>query len=130
MDFTKLVGITIQENGVIDGRGSVWWQDYSYDDPFNDESKLIVPLYNTTQKHKPIPIGTELDGKMPSIKPSALRFYGSFDVTVTGITIKNSPQVHLKFDSCRGVLVHDMSFSSPGDSPTWMESTCRILKMW
>lgn len=46
----------------------------------------------------------------------ALRFYGSFNVTVTGITIQNSPQCHLKFDNCVGVLVHDMSVSSPGDS--------------
>ena len=47
----------------------------------------------------------------------ALRFYGSFNVTVTGITIQNSPQCHLKFDNCMGVSVHDMSVSSPGDSP-------------
>lgn len=38
-------------------------------------------------------------------------------MTVTGITIQNSPQCHLKFDNCDGVLVHDMSVSSPGDSP-------------
>lgn len=56
MDFTKLVGITIQGNGVIDGRGSVWWQDYPYDDPIDDETKLIVPLYNTTTpRHPPLP---------------------------------------------------------------------------
>ncbi|KAH7570301.1 hypothetical protein JRO89_XS05G0083200 [Xanthoceras sorbifolium] len=117
MDFTKLIGITVQGKGIIDGRGSVWWQDYPYDDPIDDETKLIVPIYNTTQKHPPIPIGSELGGKMPGIKPTALRFYGSFNVTVTGITIQNSPQCHLKFDNCIGVVVHDMSVSSPGDSP-------------
>lgn len=47
----------------------------------------------------------------------ALRFYGSSKVTVTGITIVNSPQFHLKFDDCNGVQVFDMSVSSPGDSP-------------
>ncbi|KAK1580991.1 hypothetical protein Q3G72_002048 [Acer saccharum] len=62
-------------------------------------------------------IGSELDGKMPSIKPTALRFYRSFNVTVTGITIQNSPQCHLKFDNCIGVMVLDISISSPGDSP-------------
>lgn len=36
---------------------------------------------------------------------------------VTGITIQNSPQCHLKFDDCVGVSVHDMVVSSPGDSP-------------
>ncbi|PON98976.1 Glycoside hydrolase [Trema orientale] len=117
LEFSKLRGITIQGNGLIDGRGSVWWQEASpYDDPADDELKLIIPLNSTVHEHPPVPIRSKLSGKMPSIKPTALRFYGSFNVTVTGITIQNSPQCHLKFDNCVGVLVHDMSVSSPGDS--------------
>nr|XP_016504584.1 PREDICTED: polygalacturonase At1g48100-like [Nicotiana tabacum] len=54
---------------------------------------------------------------MPSIKPTALRFYGSFNVTVTGIIIQNSQQCHLKFDNCIGVTVYNFTVSSPGDSP-------------
>ncbi|KAJ0985862.1 hypothetical protein J5N97_004218 [Dioscorea zingiberensis] len=46
----------------------------------------------------------------------ALRFYGSTNVTVTGITIQNSPQCHLKFDNCESVLVYNMTVSSPGNS--------------
>ncbi|KAJ1399485.1 Pectin lyase fold/virulence factor [Sesbania bispinosa] len=115
LEFSKLVGITIQGNGVIDGRGSVWWQDSPYDDPIDGEEKLIIPL-NHTQK-PPMPVQSEMGRKMPSIKPTALRFYGSFSPTVTGITIQNSPQCHLKFDNCNGVLVHDVTISSPGDSP-------------
>ncbi|XP_004306351.1 PREDICTED: polygalacturonase At1g48100-like [Fragaria vesca subsp. vesca] len=57
------------------------------------------------------------NGKMPSTKPTALRFYGSNGVTVTGITIQNSPQAHLKFDSCTNVQVSAVTISSPGDSP-------------
>ncbi|KAG6573735.1 Polygalacturonase, partial [Cucurbita argyrosperma subsp. sororia] len=83
LQFTKLIGLTIQGHGVIDGRGS-------------ERSELV--------------------GKVPSIKPTALRFYGSFNVTVTGIKIQNSPQCHLKFDNCIGVFVHNFSVSSPGDS--------------
>ncbi|PRQ41133.1 putative polygalacturonase [Rosa chinensis] len=115
LEFTKLRGITVQGKGVIDGRGSPWWQDTPYGDPYDDELKLIIPLNST---HPPmIPVRNELNGKIPGIKPTALRFYGSFNVTVTGITIQNSPQCHLKFDNCDGVLVHDVSVSSPGDSP-------------
>ncbi|MED6184431.1 hypothetical protein PIB30_047443 [Stylosanthes scabra] len=117
LEFSKLVGITIQGKGVIDGRGSVWWKDQSYDDPIDDEQKLIVPLNHTLWKPPPIPVESELGVKMPGIKPTALRFYGSFNPTVTGITIQNSPQCHLKFDSCSGVMVHDVTISSPGDSP-------------
>ncbi|XP_062110335.1 polygalacturonase At1g48100-like [Humulus lupulus] len=115
--FSKLRGITVQGNGILEGKGSVWWQEASlYDDPADDELKLIIPLNSTVHLLPPVPIRSKLSAKMPSIKPTALRFYGSFNVTVTGITIQNSPQCHLKFDNCVGVLVHDMSVSSPGDS--------------
>ncbi|CAI8587585.1 unnamed protein product [Vicia faba] len=115
LEFSKLEGIVIQGNGVIDGRGSIWWQDFPYDNPIDDEEKLIVPLNHT---HKPpMPVQNEMGRKMPSNKPTALRFYGSYGPTVTGITIQNSPQCHLKFDSCNRVLVHDVIISSPGDSP-------------
>ncbi|XP_010473235.1 PREDICTED: polygalacturonase At1g48100-like [Camelina sativa] len=118
IEFTKLKGITIQGKGVIDGRGTVWWQqDYLSDYPIDDDFKLIVPLNNSVQEHPPMPIRSELSGRMPSIKPTALRFYGSIGVTVTGVTIQNSPQCHLKFDNCVQVLVHDVNVSSPGDSP-------------
>ncbi|KAL5552865.1 hypothetical protein UlMin_040266 [Ulmus minor] len=119
LEFSKLRGITVQGSGIIDGRGSGWWQIASaspYDDPVDDESKLIIPLNKTQQTNPIVPIRSELSGKLPSIKPTALRFYGSFNVTVTGIKIQNSPQCHLKFDNCVGVLVHDMSVNSPGDS--------------
>jgi len=46
----------------------------------------------------------------------ALRFYGSFNVLVAGITIVNSSQCHLKFDNCQGVMVHDVTISSPENS--------------
>ncbi|KAI3670073.1 hypothetical protein L6452_41677 [Arctium lappa] len=82
LEFTKLNGITIRGNGVIDGQGSVWWTD-----------------------------------SPTSTKPTAVRFYGSSDVTVTGITIQNSQQTHLKFDNCQSVQVFDITVSSPGDSP-------------
>lgn len=38
-------------------------------------------------------------------------------MTVTGVTIQNSPQCHLKFDNCIGVSVASINISSPGDSP-------------
>ncbi|KAI8527083.1 hypothetical protein RHMOL_Rhmol12G0048200 [Rhododendron molle] len=117
LEFTKLKGIAVQGTGTIDGRGSIWWQNSIYDDPLDGESNLIIPLNNTVQEKPPIPMGSSLIGKMPSIKPTALRFYGSFNVSVTGVTIQNSPQCHLKFDNCIGVSVANINISSPGDSP-------------
>ncbi|XP_073153796.1 polygalacturonase At1g48100-like [Henckelia pumila] len=88
IQFTKLNRITIRGEGIIDGQGSVWWHS-----------------------------GQSNTGRMPSTRPTALRFYGSSDVTVTGITIQNSQQTHLKFDTCVGVQVFGISISSPVDSP-------------
>ncbi|KAG5056414.1 hypothetical protein GLYMA_05G005800v4 [Glycine max] len=98
LEFSKLNKITIRGKGVIDGQGSVWW---------NNDS----PTYNPTE------VMLESNGRLPSTKPTALRFYGSDGVTVTGITIQNSQQTHLKFDSCTNVQVSGISVSSPGDSP-------------
>ncbi|KAL7149127.1 hypothetical protein ABFS83_05G018500 [Erythranthe nasuta] len=118
LEFTKLVGLTIRGSGTIDGNGAVWWQNSPYDhDPLDDQSKLIFPSNGSLSQKPPIPVRSSLGGKMPSIKPTALRFYGSYNVTVTGITIQNSPQCHLKFDNCIGVSVYNFSVSSPGDSP-------------
>ncbi|XP_042467325.1 polygalacturonase At1g48100-like [Zingiber officinale] len=95
IEFTKLKGIAIRGSGVIEGRGSVWWTDTDSDvDPTHDE----------------------LSSNLPQIKPTALRFYGSYNVSVTGITIQNSQQCHLKFDNCKAVQVYNIMIASPGNS--------------
>ncbi|XP_026381847.1 polygalacturonase At1g48100-like [Papaver somniferum] len=117
--FSKLNGISVQGKGIIDGRGSLWWKESSQlDESINDESLLVVPITNTTtdKNNSQAVTSSDLFGKMPSIKPTALRFYGSFNATVTGITIQNSPQCHLKFDNCVGVEVFNMNVTSPGNS--------------
>ncbi|VAH61978.1 unnamed protein product [Triticum turgidum subsp. durum] len=99
LEFTKLSGLSIQGSGTINGRGQQWW---TYSDPNDDED-------DDTQYNQ------ELE-RMPRVKPTALRFYGSSNVVVAGITIVNSSQCHLKFDNCQGVLVHDLTISSPENS--------------
>ncbi|KAI7733035.1 hypothetical protein M8C21_029828 [Ambrosia artemisiifolia] len=61
--------------------------------------------------------GAEWWSKSSGTKPTTVRFYGSSDVTVMGITIQNSQQTHLKFDNCKSVQVFDVTISSLGDSP-------------
>jgi polygalacturonase len=36
---------------------------------------------------------------------------------VSGLRIQNSPQFHMKFDGCEGVLIERLSISSPRLSP-------------
>lgn len=51
IEFGKLQGITVRGKGVLDGQGSVWWND--------------SPTYNPTDEN------IETDGtKMPGTKPT------------------------------------------------------------
>jgi hypothetical protein len=55
LEFTKLRGITIRGNGVIEGRGSVWWTGTDDDiDPVHDSmtflSLLFVSIMNKSLK--------------------------------------------------------------------------------
>ncbi|XP_037406009.1 polygalacturonase At1g48100-like isoform X1 [Triticum dicoccoides] len=126
LEFTKLSGLSIQGSGTINGRGQQWW---TYSDPNDDEDDdtvrpdHLVLLDHSIQKlvYQSLTLDTfqqynqELE-RMPRVKPTALRFYGSSNVVVAGITIVNSSQCHLKFDNCQGVLVHDLTISSPENS--------------
>ncbi|XP_030544730.1 polygalacturonase At1g48100 isoform X1 [Rhodamnia argentea] len=115
IEFTKLTKIKIKGKGTIDGQGSVWWNDSATVYPTDELDSVSSTAQNSTISSTDM-ISTNLS-KMPSTKPTALRFYGSSDVAVNGITIQNSPQTHLKFDSCTDVQVFGVTISSPGDSP-------------
>ncbi|XP_022775590.1 polygalacturonase At1g48100 [Durio zibethinus] len=94
INFKWIRNFTIQGTGVVDGQGSQWWTP----------SDLI---YYVQKKFKHI----------PNWKPTALRFYSSFNVTVRDIKMINSPQCHLKFDSSGGIKVNNITISSPESSP-------------
>ena len=46
-----------------------------------------------------------------------IRFFMSSNLVVNGIRIQNSPQFHMKFDGCEGVLIEKLSISTPKLSP-------------
>lgn len=131
LEFSKLKGITLTGKGIIDGQGSVWWHDApsSYgtaDDSASSALKGNMPGTKPTVIILSITVHFQILAMLVQTNHSwlnlliclqALRFYGSSGVTVTGITIQNSQQTHLKFDDCTAVQVSDFTASSPGDSP-------------
>ncbi|KAI6684622.1 hypothetical protein NL676_030535 [Syzygium grande] len=117
LHFDKLSRFTLQGSGTVDGRGSVWWhrsqsEDLN-DDLFDVDDDADVEM---DYEDEDIQAKDELSS-MPRNKPTAMRFDHCLNVTFSGIKIQNSPNFHLTFDHCTGVHVHDMSISSPGDSP-------------
>ncbi|WCJ38488.1 Pectin lyase-like superfamily protein [Euphorbia peplus] len=94
-NFKWVHDFSIQGSGSVNGQGFNWWSPSSNN------------LYFLQKNSKNI----------PDMKPTALRFYGSYNVIVRDIEIINSPLCHLKFDSSKGIKVNNITISAPGDSP-------------
>ncbi|XP_014515465.1 probable polygalacturonase At3g15720 [Vigna radiata var. radiata] len=50
-------------------------------------------------------------------RPTILRFKFCNDLTVSNLTITNSPKAHIRINSCENATFSDISIRSPGDSP-------------
>ena len=46
-----------------------------------------------------------------------VHFWDDCNVTVSGLTIEDSPKAHLTFDGCENITIHDIKINSPEDSP-------------
>ncbi|XP_065863892.1 polygalacturonase At1g48100 [Euphorbia lathyris] len=93
--FYRLDGITLTGKGTIEGNGEKWWD---------------LPC----KPHRG-PNGESSSG--PCDSPTLIRFFMSSNIGVKGLRIQNSPQFHMKFDGCEGVMIEDISISSPKLSP-------------
>ncbi|GMY27997.1 polygalacturonase At1g48100 [Fagus crenata] len=93
--FYRLDQMTFTGKGTIEGNGQKWWE---------------LPC----KPHRG-PHGSTLKG--PCDSPALIRFFMSSNLVVSGLRIQNSPQFHMKFDGCEGVLIERLSISSPRLSP-------------
>ncbi|WOL03971.1 polygalacturonase [Canna indica] len=84
---------TIQGSGTVDGQGFALWN--------------VSEIHHLEKETK----------DDSSVRPTVIRFYKCYNVTIRGIQIINSPQCHLKFDNSLGVKVKNITISSPEDSP-------------
>ncbi|CDY71357.1 BnaAnng37110D [Brassica napus] len=94
--FYRIKGMALIGNGVIDGRGQKWWD---------------LPC----KPHRNVNKTTALTG--PCESPAALRFFMSSNLSMQGVTIKNSPQFHMTFDGCHEVHINSLRITSPPSSP-------------
>ncbi|XP_015696450.2 polygalacturonase At1g48100-like [Oryza brachyantha] len=90
LNFKWLNGFTIQGTGTVDGQST------------------------SLTNHSPANVSQHW--YVSGVKPTLIRFYSSFNVSVRNIRVTNSPQCHLKFDSSGGITVKNITISSPGDS--------------
>ncbi|WJX56516.1 galacturonan 1,4-alpha-galacturonidase [Trifolium repens] len=95
INFKWVQNFTIIGYGTIDGQGSNWWSS--------------TELYDIQKKTH--------SKQIPSMKPTAIRFYSSNLIKIRDIKIINSPLCHLKFDNSKGIKVDNITISSPENSP-------------
>ncbi|XP_072959474.1 polygalacturonase At1g48100-like [Typha angustifolia] len=93
--FYRLDGMSLVGKGTIEGNGEEWW--------------------NLPCKPHRGPNGSTLPG--PCDSPALIRFFLSSNITVRELRIENSPQFHVKFDSCEGLHIEGVSINSPALSP-------------
>ncbi|GAV86016.1 Glyco_hydro_28 domain-containing protein [Cephalotus follicularis] len=93
--FYMLDDMTFTGKGTIEGNGQKWWD---------------LPC----KPHRG-PNGKTLPG--PCDSPAMIRFFMSSNLVVSDLNIQNSPQFHMKFDGCEGVLIERLFISSPKLSP-------------
>ncbi|TKY45454.1 Polygalacturonase protein [Spatholobus suberectus] len=93
--FYRLDQMTLNGTGTIEGNGDKWWD---------------LPC----KPHRG-PNGKTLSG--PCGSPAMIRFFMSSNLKVSGLKIQNSPQFHMIFNGCQGVLIDKLSISSPKLSP-------------
>ncbi|XP_041001796.1 polygalacturonase At1g48100-like [Juglans microcarpa x Juglans regia] len=93
--FYRLDHMSFTGKGTIEGNGQKWWE---------------LPC----KPHRG-PNGSTMSG--PCDSPALIRFFMSSNLVVSSLKIQNSPQFHMKFDGCEGVLIEKLSISSPKLSP-------------
>ncbi|XP_021752444.1 polygalacturonase At1g48100-like [Chenopodium quinoa] len=93
--FYRLNDFTLNGTGTIEGNGQKWWD---------------LPC----KPHRG-PHGSTLPG--PCDSPAMIRFFLSNNTRMSGLRIQNSPQFHVKFDGCDGVLIDKIQINSPQSSP-------------
>ncbi|XP_061370479.1 polygalacturonase At1g48100-like [Gastrolobium bilobum] len=93
--FYRLNQMTLNGTGIIEGNGEQWWD---------------MPC----KPHRG-PNGKTVSGSCES--PAMIRFFMSSNLVLSGLKIQNSPQFHVKFDGCQGVMIDKLSIYSPKLSP-------------
>ncbi|KAI9113729.1 hypothetical protein K1719_014980 [Acacia pycnantha] len=93
--FYRLDQMTLNGTGTIEGNGEQWWD-------------LPCKPHRSSD-------GDQVRG--PCNSPPMIQFFMSSNLEVSGLKIQNSPEFHMKFDGCEGVLVDKLSISSPKLSP-------------
>ncbi|KAL0911462.1 hypothetical protein M5K25_019605 [Dendrobium thyrsiflorum] len=87
--FSHIENLIVGGGGTINGNGHVWWQK-----------------------------SCKIDKSQPcKDAPTALTFKSCNELTVENLNVKNSQQIHIKFEKCSNVTVSTINIEAPEKSP-------------
>ncbi|RCW76735.1 glycoside hydrolase family 28 protein [Saliterribacillus persicus] len=109
---------SITGEGVIDGQGMSWWKINRALREGKSYSSNKTEVIREANRNFTEPADTNLV-EWPSqfLRPPLVQFYHAKHVTISGVTVKNSPfwNTHLVF--CQDVSIHNVTFLNPSNTP-------------
>ena len=102
--------VTVTGEGIIDGGGSYWWD--LVETPHEEfPADLRERLDSLASENKQDDVSTF------TVRPPLLQIYECENVTVSGVTLRNSPfwNTHVVYSA--DVTIHDVSIQNPADAP-------------
>lgn len=110
--------IVIQGEGIIDGAGEQWWakfREIESEDRILPKEKYELELAKLNPDYKERTGG----GGRPStqfLRPPLVQFWQCHNVTLDGITLKNSPFWTLHMVYSKQITIKNMTFSNPANA--------------
>ncbi|QGH36555.1 glycoside hydrolase family 28 protein [Gracilibacillus salitolerans] len=114
----NLTNVAIKGDGVIDGNGQAWWKvnkQLRKGEHFQSPKTEEIAEAN---KDFTEPADTNLvEWSSQFLRPPLIQFFEADHVTISGVTVKNSPfwNTHLVF--CNNVSIQNVTFQNPADTP-------------
>ena len=102
--------VTVTGDGVIDGGGSYWW-DLVETPPEEFPADLEERLESIRAGHQQDDVSTF------TVRPPLLQVYECENVTLSGVTLRNSPFWNTHVVYSEDVTLHDLSIENPADAP-------------
>lgn len=114
-----LENISITGYGIIDGQGEVWWNELRK----RRKENRTKPELDIEKKLAELNPGFEKSGsggggrEMQFLRPPLVQFINSKNITIDGITSRNSPFWNNHYVYCENVTVNNTKFINPYDAP-------------
>ncbi|MFD2654991.1 glycoside hydrolase family 28 protein [Gracilibacillus thailandensis] len=115
---SNVTNVAIKGDGIIDGNGSAWWQvnkQLRNGEPYQSPRTAEIAEAN---KEFTEPADTNLvEWSSQFLRPPLIQFFEAEHITISGVTVKNSPfwNTHLVF--CHNVSIQNVTFHNPSDTP-------------